>query len=212
MRLIISVVLALGLATLSHAETISIAEPNHWDLSQWDYKSFEGDSRYSLVANTEGEQILKAETDGSASGYFHDVEIDLNKTPLLSWRWKVDNVHDINNQQVKKGDDFPARIYVVAKYGSFPWQAVALNYVWSNIAVEQKNWENPFTDKAMMIAVSEGKENLGQWQSYTVNIKEDLQRYFGKDLNQIDVVAIMADSDNHGGKATSYFSEIRFSD
>ncbi len=210
---------AVTLDPIEQPNKIYIAKKNAWNLDEWDEKSFLGHSSYNIVEendiNNHQRKVLKSSSNQAASGIFKKQKIDINATPYLSWEWKVDNVHEITDQRVKTGDDFPARIYVVVNYGRFPWQTLALNYVWSNIPVNELPnneiaWPNPFTSKAMMIAVDGGKAGLGEWREYTVNVKEDIKKYFDKDIDTISAIAVMNDSDNHKGKAVSFFGEIFF--
>ncbi|MGK0500212.1 MAG: hypothetical protein ACJAYG_001859, partial [Oceanicoccus sp.] len=170
-------------------------------------QSFEGDTVYKLVA-LEGEQVLRATTDASASALYQKLSVDLQKTPFLNWRWRVDNVYGISDQQAKAGDDYPARIYVVVKQGIFPWQSKALNYVWSNTDEAKSHWPNPFAASAIMIPLRSAADGLGRWHLERVNVAEDFYRVFGERITRADAVAIMSDSDNAGGKATAYYGDI----
>jgi len=117
-------------------------------------------------------------------------------------------VLDIDNPLAKSGDDYPARIYIVVKYGIFPWQSRALNYLWCNKPTVRKYWLNPFTDRAAMIPVRCGERGLGSWQSQQVNIVEDYQRIFNSPLTRIQGIALMTDADNSGGKVSAYYRSI----
>jgi hypothetical protein len=120
-------------------------------------------------------------------------------------------VLDIDDALTKAGDDYAARIYIVVKYGFFPWQSRALNYVWCNRATSLDYWLNPFTDKAAMIPVRCGEQGLGLWQSQQVNILEDYQRIFNRPLERIHGVAVMTDADNSGGRVSAHYGTIRLS-
>jgi len=201
----------ISLSTLSYADqNVSVADFAKDQLSLFKEKSFAGYTDYQLVQ--QGQQtLLRAEASGSASSLYRSMEVDLTKTPLLNWSWRVENVHRIKNQQIKQGDDYPARIYVVVRDGWLPWQVRALNYVWSNHTTELSHWNNPFTDQAIMIPLKSGSTLLGQWHHEQVNISEDFYRVFGERIEKIDGVAIMTDADNAGGKATAYYGNIYFS-
>jgi hypothetical protein len=100
---------------------------------------------------------------------------------------------------------------VVVDGGFFFWKTIALNYVWSSSHQTGNKWDNPFTSNATMFAVESGKKNLGAWQHYKRNIREDLKQLTGKDEQYIDAIAIMTDTDNTGLSATTYFGDIFFS-
>ena len=174
-------------------------------------RSFAANTRYRVVEQG-GIWVLEAETRASASALYREMDIDLLATPYLNWSWRVDNVYPIAHQQKKPGDDYPARVYVVVKYGFFPWQTRALNYVWSNYRETALFWPNPFSAQAMMIPLQVGDEGLGLWQDERVNIVEDYFRIFHEHIDRAHGVAIMSDSDNAGGEAIAFYGDIYFSD
>jgi len=55
------------------------------------------------------------------------------------------------------------------------------------------------------------KENLNKWIKVKANVKEDFKRFHNLDVNQLDGLAIMVDTDNTKKKAISYFQNIYFS-
>ncbi|UTW44308.1 DUF3047 domain-containing protein [bacterium SCSIO 12696] len=189
---------------------VAISEFANGSLKQWQRQSFKGQSRYQIVQQ-EGRAVLQADTSATASALYRELDIDLTRTPYLNWSWRVDNVHDIENPLEKAGDDYPARLYVVVKLSPFPWDTLALNYVWCNRKTELTSWKSPFTKNAVMVPLHCGEQGLGQWHSQRVNVAEDFERYFGRSFDTAHGVAIMSDSDNAGGAARAYYGEIFFS-
>ncbi len=208
---------------LSFAGVISkVANFSEGDLAGWEEKSFEGNSQYRFVnAQTAGinsqeindkQQVLRASTQGKASGLFKEVNIDLTKTPYLNWSWQVQDLFKDNDERSKDGDDYPARIYVVVSGGVFFWNTKAINYVWSSNQPIGSEWPNAFTGNAKMLAVRSGEKQLGQWITERRNVREDLKKFFGEDVKKVDAIAVMVDGDNTGQSATAYFGDIFFSD
>lgn len=180
------------------------------DLSGWEEESFKGHTQYTINESDTG-KVLRASTNGKASGMFKEVNIDLDKTPWINWSWRVENIFKNNNERSKEGDDYAARIYMVVSGGIFFWNTRAINYVWSSHEPKNSHWPNAYADNAKMLAVRSGDEKLGQWVSEKRNAREDLKKLFGKDISRIDAIAIMVDGDNTGQSATSYFGDIFFS-
>lgn len=222
------VVLFTSLATAAEdAEKIKVANFSEGDLMGWEEKSFKEHSQYDFfskgnvsVDSIAGQsqsplnpemKVLRARTQGQASGLFKEVQIDLRKTPFLNWSWQVQNLFDGNDEKTKEGDDYPARIYVLVSGGVFFWNTKAINYVWSSNQPVGSEWPNAYTGNAQMLAVQSGDKKIGQWVSERRNVREDFQRLFGDDVTQIDAVAVMIDGDNTGQSAVSYFADIFFS-
>jgi len=207
---LIPILATILFSTQASAQQIHIGRFSNNDLSGWEEKSFVENTQYGLSQDN-NKTVLKAQTSGTASGMFHKIDIDLNKTPYLNWSWKIDNIYQGNNEHSKAGDDYPARIYVVVSGGLFFWKTRAINYVWSSNQPIGTSWENAYTGKVRMLAVRSGGDETGQWQTQKQNIREDLKQQFGEDINEINAIAIMSDSDNTQQKATAYYGDIFFS-
>lgn len=215
LNLVIGALLCFAPATVAQeseipASALVVARFSQADLSQWDEKAFEGNTRYSLVS-LDGEQVLKAESESSASGLFREMEVDLGKTPFINWRWSIERPLDIEDETIKSGDDYAARIYIVHKTGVLPWSLIAVNYVWSSAHPIGKTWKSAVTDKACLIAVESGGDKAGRWQMQKRNVLQDFKTCFGEDIQKIDAVAIMTDTDNSKGSAVAYYGDIYFS-
>ena len=186
---------------------IAIGKFSGSSLDGWKEKSFSGSTNYRFVT-TDGKVVLLAESNGAASGLFYEKEIDLLKTPVINWSWKVDKVLKDAKETTKKGDDYPARVYVIFSGGIFFWRTRAINYVWSNNQKIGTTWPNAYTGNAQMIAVRTGGDQAGQWMKEKRNIREDYKQLFGEDIDSADAIAIMTDTDNTGGHAVAYYGDI----
>jgi Protein of unknown function (DUF3047) len=179
-------------------------------LTGWKAKEFKGQTQYQLT-KIDDVQALKADSDTAASGLFFEQKIDLEKTPVMNWRWRIENRMGKVDEQAKSGDDFTARVYVVVSGGLVFWNTKAINYVWASTSSKDKVWPNPFAgDHAMMVAVRSSGDKTGTWYTEKRNVREDFKRLTGEDIKSIDAVALMTDTDNAKGKATAYYGDISF--
>ncbi len=207
-------VLLLSLASGSEAFPATILElppltaPGH---PGWREKRFVGRTEYRAVREN-GREMLSATSHGAASGLFHEQRIDLRRTPVLHWSWKVTMSMEGLDESRKSGDDFAARVYVVARGGLAFWRTRALSYVWSGSRAVGTMWPSPFTASAVLIAAQSGRERLGMIIDERHNIRQDWQRAFGEDIATIDAVAIMTDTDNSGQSAAALYATPWFSD
>lgn len=180
------------------------------DLSAWESWEFSGTTRYSRV-DLAGQTVLKSVSDAAASGIYRKIRVDLEKTPVLHWNWRVDNTLGDIDETSKGGDDYPARIYVVASHPVFFWKTTAISYVWSSVQPAGSTWPNAFSANARMLAVRSGSSGLQRWHRERRNVREDFQKLFGEDVRYIDAVAVMTDTDNTGRRAVAYYGDIWFS-
>ncbi len=207
----IVVCVLLGTTSVNANKNSGISNFAEGDLSGWEEKSFDGFSQYGFVESDAG-KVLRASTEGKASGLFKEVSVDLIKTPWINWSWKVENTFKENDERSKEGDDYAARVYVVVSGGVFFWNTKALNYVWASHEPKNSSWPNAYTGNAKMLAVRSGNIEVSQWVKEKRNVREDFKALFGEDIAMIDVIAVMVDGDNTGQSATSYFGDIFFSE
>jgi hypothetical protein len=73
------------------------------------------------------------------------------------------------------------------------------------------NWPSPYTKKSIDNVLSTTKENLNKWVTVKSNVKEDFKRFHDLDVNELDGIAIMADTDNSKKMSISYYQNIYFS-
>ncbi len=180
------------------------------DIIEWEHHSFEGQTRYAL-SEREGEAAIHAVCNqNSASGLFLEKTIDLEQTPILEWRWWVDSVHQGIDETERSGDDYPARLYAVDRYRFQVWRTRALNYVWASEMAVGADWPNAWQQRAHMVALQSGEpEAEGHWRIERRNLREDFQRFHGRDVSEIDALAIMTDCDDARQSTAAWYGEIR---
>ena len=196
---------------LTQAEPrLAVGEFSQGSLEGWNERRFAGHTEYRLV-ELDGNTVLHAQSQASASGLYREMGIDLQHTPFLNWSWRTEQLFEGNDEQTRAGDDYPVRVYVVFSGGVRFWRTRAINYVWSSHQPLGSEWPNAFTGNARMIAVNAGSEGLGEWQHLQRNVLEDYRRLFGETPRRADAVAIMTDSDNTGQSAEAWYGDIWFS-
>lgn len=183
-------------------------------------------SRHTVYERSEG--ALRARSECSASGLsFPLAKLDLARTPILRWRWRVDQVELGGDPRTRAGDDFAARVYVLfapdreregvltrtrralgrALYGQ-EMPGIVLNYVISEREPPGTRWDNPYAAESKMI--SRGAPALGAWREEEADVAADYRTIVGVDPPPVLGVALMSDSDDSCGSATAWFSDLRF--
>ena len=167
-------------------------------------------TEYTIGKNENG-NFLKAVANNSASGLGKEIIINLNKTPYLNVTWKVEK--DLNgiDERSKKGHDYAARVFVVKKTGATPLSNRAMNYVFSSNEDVNVFHHSPFTKKSIDYVLATTKDHLNEWTTVKVNVKEHFKRFHDLELDEINGVAIMADTDNSKLSSISYYQNIYFS-
>ena len=196
-----------------NAEVINVFEFTNSELSTLEVRKVRGaDNKtvYSVGSNENG-NFLKAVADNAASGLGKEINIDLNQTPFINITWKIEEDLKGIKENTKKGHDFAARVFVIKKTGATPLSNRAINYVFSSNNDVGFNSPSPYTKKSIDNVLATTKENLNKWIKVKTNVKDDFKSYHDLDVNQLDGLAIMVDTDNSKMKAIAYFQNIYFS-
>jgi hypothetical protein len=207
------VCLVFVLISSSNAKTINVFEFTNTELSNLEVRKVRGaDNKtiYSVGSNENG-NFLKAVADNAASGLGKKVKINLNKTPFINITWKIEKDLPGVKENTKKGHDFAARVFVIKKTGATPLSNRAINYIYSSNSKIGFNSPSPYTKKSIDNVLASTKENFNEWITVKANVKDDFKKFHDLDVNYLDGLAIMVDTDNSKMKAISYFQNIYFS-
>ena len=55
------------------------------------------------------------------------------------------------------------------------------------------------------------KDNLNVWVTVKANVKDDFKKFHDLDIDELDGLAIMSDTDNSKKKSVAYYQNIFFS-
>ena len=197
-----------------HTNEIKVFDFTEEELSQLDVRKVRGadnNTFYSIGSNENG-NFLKAVADNAASGLGKEIKIDLNKTPYINITWKIEKDLPGIKENTKKGHDFAARVFAVKKTGATPLSNRAINYVFSSNNEIGFNSPSPYTKKSVDNVLASTKKNFDEWVTVKANVKEDFKKFHDLDVNELDGLAIMSDTDNSKMKAIAYFQNIYFSE
>ena len=189
------------------AESVEVLRDG--DVAGWEEKVFSGKTLYETVRQ-DGRTVLRATSRGTASGLYRRLRVDLEKSPILNWTWRVDGTLGDVDERTRAGDDYSARVYVIRSHPVFVWRTRAVNYVWASTRIEGETWPNAYTDSARHVAVRSGDALAGRWVGERRDVRADFRALFGEDVRSIDAVAIMTDTDNTGGAAVAYYADVTF--
>ncbi len=186
-------------------------------------------TRFTLV-ELDGVTAMQMDASSAGASLFRPIRIDPNQSPMLNWRWRIQNLIQGADLRRKQGDDLPARLYVMFDYPlerlplierakialarSLAGDAVpaaALCYVWDGtLPVGTALW-NAYSDRVRVIVVESGAARRDQWVSEQRDVAADFRAAFGEDPPPISGIAIAADTDQTGETVRAWFGDIRFS-
>ncbi len=208
--LLISIMLLINYAYAENVKVFEFTEKELADLKVRKVRGADNKTIYTVGSNKNG-KYLKAVANNAASGLGKEIKINLNSTPFINITWKVEKNLDGIKENTKKGHDFSGRVFVIKKTGATPLSNRAVNYVFSSNNGVGNNWPSPYTKKSIDNVLSTTKEYMNEWVTVKANVKKDFKKFHDLDVDEIDGIAIMTDTDNSKMTAITYYQNIYFS-
>ena len=207
-----SLIVFLMSGHVSSQEKIIVFNFNKNELSKLKSHSIKKKTDYTILIDENGSGLLKAEAEGQASGLGKEIKVNLKKTPYLNITWKIEKGLTGIKEDTKKGHDFAARVSVIKEVGALPWQKNEMNYFFSSNKKTNTWWTGPYRKQIIdYVASSLVDQKINTWVTVKINVREHFQNYLNMDVNEIDGVAVMTDTDNTKKKAIAYYKNIYFS-
>jgi len=203
-------IISLICLTSAIAEKVIVFEFTEEERKILKVRKVKKETTYTLGSNENG-NFLKAEAEGKASGLGIEKKINLLKTPFINITWKVEKDLFGINEKSKKGHDYAARVFVIKKTGKTALSNRAINYVFSSNNNIGEYWKSPFTKRSIDYVLASTKNNLNEWVTVKANVKDHFKKLHMIDVNEIEGVAIMTDTDNSKKLAIAYYQNIYFS-
>jgi len=196
--------------------------PEAWQ--PWSLSRFKPRSRYQLIEDS-GTTVVKASAQASASGLIHYLDVNPRDRPLLSWRWKLTDLHPSQTS----ADDSPARVVVsfdgdheklnfsdrlfYNQFHLFTGQQLpyaALMYVWGSRTPKNGIAPNPHTSRIKIIAVESGRAKLGEWLHEQRDVAADFRLAFGEEPGKIISVGILTETEISDRTLEAYYGDFAF--
>ena len=209
-KFLISFLLASSFVQAKEVKIFDFTESELSNLQVRKVRGADNKTIYTVGSNGNG-NFYKALADNAASGLGKEIKIDLNKTPFINITWKIEKDLSGIKENSKKGHDFAARVFAIKKTGATPLSNRAINYVFSSNNEIGFNSPSPYTKKSIDNVLSSTKDNLNEWITVKSNVKEDFKKFHNLEVNELDGLAIMTDTDNSKKLAVAYYQNIYFS-
>ena len=207
------IITTLVISSIGYTNEVKVFDFTETELAGLEIRKVRGADNKTVytVGSNENGNFLKAVADNAATGLGKEIKIDLNKTPFINITWKIEQDLPGIKENTKKGHDFAARVFAVKKTGATPLSNRAINYVFSSNNNVGMNWPSPYTKKSIDNVLATTKDNLNEWVTVKANVKEDFKKFHDLDVNELDGLALMVDTDNSKMKAVTYYQNIFFS-
>ena len=177
--------------------------------------------------SVDGKRAIQASSSSSASGLAAKVNIDLLKTPILQWSWRVNNLIEGADNTDRYNEDSPVRI-VLAFEGDksalplkdqlfieraqllgrreFPY--ATLMYIWENKLPVGSVITSSHTGRIKKIVVASGSDGLNKWNRFKRDVVADYKLAYGKAPGKLIGVALLSDTDNTGKQSLAFYGDL----
>lgn len=173
---------------------------------RWRSRPGQGDAAKSVykVQEEGGNKYLAADDEnGTSVQIFKVAHWDIEKYPVLTWRWRARKFPKGANETIPAKNDSACGLYV--SFGIL--RGEALKYVWSTTAPVGTFYEK--NDKMHIIVKRSG--GGGQWVGESVNLLEDARKAFGKVPDRtLSGIAILTDGNATQSPAACDYDNIGY--
>ena len=185
------------------------------------------DTRYQVVSD-DGQPVLRATADGSASAWVLLKSVDIAATPMLEWRWRVPALINSAANEDPKREDAPVRVIIgfggdksqlpqddqryferIKRLTGRDMPYGMLMYIWDNKNPVDKVVPSAHTARVKMIVVESGPAGVGPWRNYRRNLALDYERAFGEKPGRVLGFGLMTDTDNTGERSEGFYGALR---
>ncbi|HEX4858527.1 MAG TPA: DUF3047 domain-containing protein [Usitatibacteraceae bacterium] len=206
-----------------------VGDPAPMGWEPWVLSRFLARTDYKII-ETDGQRVLFANANTSASGLLQPLMVMPSEYPWLSWRWKVPQLIAGADNASRHGDDAPVRVIVAFDGDKSKWDFedasfaglvklfsgrempyATIQYIWENRLPPETVLDNAKTSRSKMLVVESGMRHLGAWREYRRDLRLDYERLFGEPPGPIIFVGLMTDTNATGAMAQAFYGDIRLS-
>ena len=196
----------------------------------WRELTFDGKRPNRFTAGPDGGITLTSEAGDSV--LYRPMQVDVHKTPCLTWRWRVDQAPPVTDLTRKRADDRAISLWVgfrfdsanaslgerikheaqqLAMSGTVPGQSLIYN--WGGAAPTAAFQTNPVVgERGKFRILHAATERTGVWRSERVHLVEEYRRAFGRPPTEVVQLAISGDADATGTRSVAHIAGITFAE
>lgn len=148
---------------------------------------------------------IRCETNAGGSIYGRNTDIDLQRFPMLAWRWRVEAPIPAGyDERERSGDDHPVRFFV--EFRAADATAHRAEIIWSNGAFKRGDYK--YIGAFPHYVADGGDANVGRWRDESADLEQiyrDITRR--TDAPRLAFLGIFCDSDNTRTRSVAYTAQ-----
>ncbi|MEM6487994.1 MAG: DUF3047 domain-containing protein [Pseudomonadota bacterium] len=182
--------------------------------TEWRRVTVWRDAPFALTAE-DGEVVIAAQATGASAALVTKTEIDVERCPVVEWRWRVDAMALPADLSSRQAEDTPASIILAfGDPGSLlnPDEVPTLRYAWAS----ETNPVGAVVDSPYFpgilrtVVVRSGPPQPGVWVTERRDLAADYEAAFGSPPRApVEVVALFTDADHQeDGRAEAFYGPL----
>jgi len=172
---------------------------------EWRIKVNLGAPEVRVIDETQG-AVIQLKSRRSSFALERALDIDPERLPYLTWRWKVATLPRGGDFRQATTDDQAAQILV-----AFTDRRI-LSYLWDSTAPKDTMQSATSIPLLHIFAVvcRSGPAELNQWLSESRNLSDDYQKAYGRRPPCLKGIRLQINTQHTGSSAESYFGDVAF--
>lgn len=170
------------------------------------------DVEFRIVNDKEAGRILQITSDKGSGVIMRELSgVDLNKYPIMRWKWRADRLPAGADARVEEKDDQGLSIYI--GYGRF--RQTSVSYAWQTETPKGAKGKSVYNGlvTTYWFSVRNKEDGEGVWKTEERNVRDDILREFGtKTLPEQLALTISSNSQYTGTKCVMSLAYIEFSE
>lgn len=180
-------------------------------LNGWEEKIFKGRVLYRI----EKDRIMSyvgATSEAAASALYYKVRLDPKKSPVISWRWRVEKFPEKarqENLESQEEHDFAGRVYVIFPT-FFILNSKVLEYIWAKDLPAGSSGTSPYSKNIKLLVLESGAPGPEEWRTEERDIVADYIKAFGRPPDRdVGAVSFMTNAEHTGTNARAMYDDIK---
>ncbi len=173
----------------------------------WELKEKAGKADVAVV-ETDGVKAIQLRSADTSFSLQRQIQVDVEKYPILTWKWKVNKLPEGGDFRRTKTDDQAAQLFVAFS------RTEAIVYLWDTSAPEGLMTAAPSPPfmSIKAVVVRSGPRQTGKWIAEQRNVYEDYRKLFGQTRKTpvASGMRIQINTQHTRSSGESYFADVMF--
>lgn len=169
------------------------------------------DVSFRIVQDKEAGKVLQVTSNRGSGVIMCELsKVDLNKYPIMRWKWRADKLPAGADARVKAKDDQGLSIYI--GYGRF--RQTSVSYAWQTETPKGAKGKSVYNGlvTTYWFSVRNKEDGEGVWKTEERNVRDDILREFGtSELPEDLALTISSNSQYTGTNCRMSLAYIEFS-